>query len=634
MTRSRRCLVALVAAVLLAAPGLPGSVPSASAASPFTDIASSIFKADIEWLWAEEITTGCTPTKYCPDSQVYRDEMASFLARMFDLPPTPNDYFSDDEGNIHQDSINRVAAAGITLGCNLPPTQYCPHDVVRRDHIAAFISRAVPLTIGDGRNYFRDENGSEFEVNIDRAAAAGIASGCGTWRYCPDGKYTRGQMAAFLHRVVAPLPAPPYPAPAAGITFYVATTGANDGNNCLTPGTPCRTVKYAIDQTIVGDTIQIGPGTYAEPPLVLPHGLDIIGDGGGGTRIDVASSAAPALTITGTGSVSIDHIDLHSAGGGTAIPFQYKGELSVTDSTFTGSCATCDGVSGAKFITNTTISGYGRGIVAGGTITNSTITANAVYGAYSVGIITNSTISGNGGIGVRGGGFTITNSTISGNGGDGISKYFDGISTISDSTISGNGGSGISKTQGTLTIVDSTVDGNGNSGVWIVHGEGQDMIANSTITGNTRPGSAGGGGVLNNGYFTKVVNSTITGNTAGGAGAGISSPLYALNIANTIVAGNTRLVTGAAAETAGLIVKLASIVGVPNALTLADILDPAGLADHGGPTETIALTDSPTNPALDTGDAATCAAAPVSGFDQRGLPRTPPCDLGAYEVQP
>ena len=103
-------------------------------------------------------------------------------------------------------------------------------------------------------------------------------------------------------------------------------------------------------------------------------------------------------------------------------------------------------------------------------------------------------------------------------------------------------------------------------------------------------------------------------------------------LANTIVAGNTQLVTGTADEVLGPS-QIASVVRIPGGLTLADILDPAGLADHGGPTKTIALTDSPTNPAIDTGDAATCAAAPVNGLDQRGLPRTPPCDRGAYEVQ-
>ena len=42
--------------------------------------------------------------------------MASFIARGFDLPAATEDFFPDDEGNTHEDNINRVAAAGITVG--------------------------------------------------------------------------------------------------------------------------------------------------------------------------------------------------------------------------------------------------------------------------------------------------------------------------------------------------------------------------------------------------------------------------------------------------------------------------------------------------------------------------------------
>ena len=42
--------------------------------------------------------------------------MASFIARGFELPATTQDLFPDDEGNTHEDNINRLAAAGITVG--------------------------------------------------------------------------------------------------------------------------------------------------------------------------------------------------------------------------------------------------------------------------------------------------------------------------------------------------------------------------------------------------------------------------------------------------------------------------------------------------------------------------------------
>ena len=72
--------------------------------------------------------------------------------------------------------------------------------------------------------------------------------------------------------------------------------------------------------------------------------------------------------------------------------------------------------------------------------------------------------------------------------------------------------------------------------------------------------------------------------------------------------------------------QLSSIIAIP-AAAIPGILDRAGLADNGGPTKTIALVDSPTNPAIGKGDAGTCASAPVSGVDQRGLPRTPPMPI-------
>ena len=59
------------------------------------------------------------------------------------------------------------------------------------------------------------------------------------------------------------------------------------------------------------------------------------------------------------------------------------------------------------------------------------------------------------------------------------------------------------------------------------------------------------------------------------------------------------------------------------------ILDPAGLQDNGGPTQTIALLSG--SPAIDAGDDTACPSA-----DQRGIsrPQGSNCDIGAYENKP
>lgn len=200
--------------------GVSGFAPAQTVragTTPFTDIEASIFAGDIEWLYAEGITGGCAATRYCPDASVTREQMASFLARMFGLPNSSTDRFTDDEGSDHEGDINRLAAAGITAGCTA--TRFCPRSPVTRAQMASFIVRAAALTIGTGRNYFNDDDANQHEGSIDRSAAAGITGGCDEWRYCPAGTVTRGQMAAFLHRIINPVSPPPYPAPDAERTL-------------------------------------------------------------------------------------------------------------------------------------------------------------------------------------------------------------------------------------------------------------------------------------------------------------------------------------------------------------------------------------------------------------------------------
>jgi hypothetical protein len=166
-------------------------------ALPFTDIDDSVHWSAIAWIADEGITAGCGGTKFCPDGLVTRAQMATFLARALDLPPSSGDAFTDDEGSIHEENINRIAQAGITVGCSA--TRYCPGGIVTRAQMATFLARAfrVPFTSAD---FFTDDAGSTHELAINRIAAAGITVGCDDDRYCPDGLVTRAQMATFLRR--------------------------------------------------------------------------------------------------------------------------------------------------------------------------------------------------------------------------------------------------------------------------------------------------------------------------------------------------------------------------------------------------------------------------------------------------
>lgn len=174
---------------------------------PFVDIASSAFVGDIVWLAGESITKGCNPpsnTRYCPTSSVTRGEMAAFLVRALELTSTGSATFTDTAGSTFEEDIRRLAAAGITKGCNPPAnTSFCPDSVVTRGQMAAFLSRAYKLTDNGGGNSFNDDNDSVFEDDIAKLAAAGITKGCNppaNTDFCPQSPVTREQMAAFLNR--------------------------------------------------------------------------------------------------------------------------------------------------------------------------------------------------------------------------------------------------------------------------------------------------------------------------------------------------------------------------------------------------------------------------------------------------
>jgi hypothetical protein len=144
--------------------------------------------------------------RFCPNDDVNRGQMAAFLVRAKGYTAISGDFFTDDSGSVFENAINRLATAQVTLGCNPPAnTRYCPNGFVTRGQMAAFLVRAFDLPAYNGPDRFIDDNGHIFEGAIERLAQAGITVGCNppaNNRYCPNDLVTRGQMAAFLKRAL------------------------------------------------------------------------------------------------------------------------------------------------------------------------------------------------------------------------------------------------------------------------------------------------------------------------------------------------------------------------------------------------------------------------------------------------
>lgn len=149
----------------------------------FTDDDGSVHEENIEKLFAAGITNGCNPPDFdhfCPGDPVTRGQMAAFLVRALGLSVGGgSDLFTDDDGTTFENDIDLLGNAGITKGCNPPDfDQFCPGGTVTRGQMAAFLVRALGLSVGGGDDLFTDDDGNTFEIDIDILGTAGITAGC------------------------------------------------------------------------------------------------------------------------------------------------------------------------------------------------------------------------------------------------------------------------------------------------------------------------------------------------------------------------------------------------------------------------------------------------------------------------
>ncbi len=134
--------------------------------TPFVDVSTfDLFAEDITWMYTLGISLGCGDgTSYCPNGLVSRGQIASFLARAFDLTAgAGSDLFTDDDGSVHEDNIDRIATVGVTNGCDVG--LYCPDGGLSRAQFAPLLIRALETLTGAnydvalGEGYFTDDDG-------------------------------------------------------------------------------------------------------------------------------------------------------------------------------------------------------------------------------------------------------------------------------------------------------------------------------------------------------------------------------------------------------------------------------------------------------------------------------------------
>lgn len=436
---------------------------------------------------------------------------------------------------------------------------------------------------------------------------------------------------------------------------------AAPGNGvCATAGSVC-TLRAAIQEAnaLAGDdTIIVPSGTYTLTLAGAGEDAAATGD------LDITSN----LTINGAGAATTiidgnraDRV-LHVTGAFTA---NISG-VTITHGNGSGGGIRNDG--GALIIANSAISDNNSGAEAGG-----------IFSAGMV-IITNSAISDNnartnaGGI-FSSGALTITDSAFSTNnaGADGGGIFSSGALVIADSAFSDNNtrtnGGGIFSS-GALAVTGGIFfSNNAGSGGGICDGGGAITITLSAFSGNT---ASTGGGIFTR-FAVKIANSTFSDNAAN-SGDDIYTDAGILTVTNSTIFGriadpdddaaasNSLAGGGGVYNSGGTVTLRHTIVAnhssggncvgaITNGGHNIDDGATCGWGSANGSLSSAnpllgALTGSPAyfplnpgSPAIDAGNNAVCAAAPVNNTSQNGVTRptdgdgngTATCDIGAFE---
>lgn len=334
---------------------------------------------------------------------------------------------------------------------------------------------------------------------------------------------------------------------------------------------------------------------------------------------------------------------------------------------------------------NANVSISGLTIENGSSSTGGAINNAGVLRIYNATLVNNSSTAGGGAI-FNTGSLTLSNTTVTNNtdgsteGGGGIANEETGTANISSSTISGNhassgSGGGVSN-QGILDITTSLISNNtasvegggvfdGTPNTTAPTSNGGSSDAGSTVTSPsyvipasdtspsfTAPGAPGSSSSTNP-DSVNASNSTLYGNTAA-AGGGIANDPGTVTLRNDTLVGNKGAPGGNAYNAAGSTMNLTATLfagpqsggncsgtvadhgynvdddgtcafaspSISNSSNLMSKLGP--LADNGGPTQTIAVLAG--FPGIDYVASQDCPST-----DQRLLPRTTPCDIGAYD---
>ncbi len=205
---SRNIVPGFRRAQLLVDTDTPYEVPTVAVyfTAAFRDVAATYYAdAAIHGLTGARITVGCGGARFCPDTALTRAVMSVVLLRSkrgadYRPPPATGIVFDDVQPETFAaDFIEEAARAGISTGCGAG--KFCPESAVLRKEMAVFLLRTIEGAMympPPATGLFSDVDDDPFKPWIDEVARRGYTAGCGGSNFCPNAPLTRAEMAVWL----------------------------------------------------------------------------------------------------------------------------------------------------------------------------------------------------------------------------------------------------------------------------------------------------------------------------------------------------------------------------------------------------------------------------------------------------
>ncbi|WP_221567011.1 S-layer homology domain-containing protein [Alkalihalobacillus sp. TS-13] len=157
----------------------------------------------ITYLSKKDIITGYDQSLFKPTNSITRAEVATMLAKAFDLTIKDGKSKALDVPENHwaKGAINASLDAGYFQG--YPDNTFRPNEEITRSEIASLFSDAFNLAKVGSATDFKDVPESHWAYNpIQNVSTNGIAAGYTDNTYRPKNNATRSEFSVFLHRAM------------------------------------------------------------------------------------------------------------------------------------------------------------------------------------------------------------------------------------------------------------------------------------------------------------------------------------------------------------------------------------------------------------------------------------------------